>query len=53
MYYVVLSCQVFPSETVERYVQAHGLMRISSSNRRLSAFMFINDTHRPMVRKTA
>jgi hypothetical protein len=28
MYYVVLSCQVFPSETIERYVQAHGLMRI-------------------------
>jgi hypothetical protein len=46
MYYVVLSCQVFPSETIERYVQAHGLMRILFN-------MFINDTHRPMVRKTA
>jgi hypothetical protein len=47
MCYVVLSYQIFPSETLEHFVQAHSLMRILF--KRLTAVMCI---YRPMVRET-
>ena len=50
MCHVLLSYQIFPSETLEHFVQAHSLMR--TLFKRLAAVMCIHDTHRPMVRKT-